>query len=230
MFAPCLHAIGSSFAYVLHLSDWLARLGIIDAGRYDDPNHETTLFISHADAYGQRPKAATLAALAARPGLQATHLCARVGAGHAALTEAPDAFVCAVDNEDTRLELDGCGARTLFNAGVGGTVADAGHVLWTRHGGADGELAPLYGRRAPAAEVALSRAPAEVAQDDCSRMLYEGVAMAAPFIGLAAGALLVAGVAQEALAEAPDTNYVKLNIMALQARYLRLRRRRRRAA
>jgi hypothetical protein len=54
--------------------------------------------------------------------------------------------------------------------------------------------------------------------------------MAAPFIGLAAGALLVAGVAQQALAEGTDTNYVKLDLMALQARYLRLRRRRARVA
>jgi hypothetical protein len=223
-------AIGSSFAYILHLSDWTARLGIIDSDRYDDPNHETTLLISQADAFGQRAKAATLAERAARPGLETTHLRARVGAGHAALAEAPDAFVCAVDNEDTRLELDGCEARTLFNAGVGGTAADAGHVLWTRHDGADGELAALYGRRAPAVVAANSKVPAEVAQDACSRVLYEGVAMAAPFIGLAAGALLVAGVAQQALAEGTDTNYVKLDLMALQARYLRLRRRRARVA
>jgi hypothetical protein len=223
-------AIGSSFAYVVHLTDWAARLGIIDFDRYDDPNHETTLLISQADAFRQRPKAATLAERAARPGLETTHLCARVRAGHAAIAEAPDAFVCAVDDEDTRLELDGCGARTLFNAGVGGTAADAGHVLWTRHGDTDGDLAPLYARRGSVTEPTPSRPPAEVANDACSSLHYEGVAMAAPFIGLAAGALLVAGVAQQALADAPDTNYVKLDLMALQARYLRLRRRRARAA
>jgi hypothetical protein len=118
----------------------------------------------------------------------------------------------------------------LFNAGVGGTTADAGHVLWTRHGPGDAPLAPLYVRRTPVAQRTTSSWPAEVAADRCSQLHYEGVAMAAPFIGLGAGAMLAAGVAQQAMRVEPDTNYVKLDLLALQQRYLRLLRRRATAA
>jgi len=59
--------------------------------------------------------------------------------------------------------------------------------------------------------------PLEV--DSCSRVAYDGVALAAPFMGLASAALLVAAVAQHALGRPPPSSYLQFDLLELQRQY-----------
>jgi hypothetical protein len=208
-------AIGAGLAHVLRGCGWRCDLGWIDDDRYDEVNHETTLLISPQTARRQPPKAATLAGILGSSLLTVESHEAWVTARHPLVMAKADALVCAVDNSETRRCLDTVGARVVFNAGVGGSREDAGHVLWTRHGVNEPPLSAHY-RALPVAGQPSAEAPADIAPDECSRIAYSQVAMAAPFLGLAAGALLAAGLAQQAMGIAAPTNYVKLDLLGLQ--------------
>jgi hypothetical protein len=112
--------------------------------------------------------------------------------------------------------LDHTAARVVFNAGVGGTREDAGMVLWTRHRRDEGPLS-LHYRPSASDAVDLVRGPEDVVTDECSRVAYANISLAAPFMGLAAGALLAGGLAQEASRIEAPTNYVKVDMLGLQA-------------
>ncbi len=209
-------AIGAGLAHVLRGSGWRCDLGWIDDDRYDEVNHETTLLISPQMARRQPPKAATLAEILGSPLMTVESHEARVTEGHPLIMAKADALVCAVDNSETRRCLDTVGACVVFNAGVGGSRDDAGHVLWTRHGLNEPPLSAHYRASPGTIEPPPVHAPADIAPDECSRIAYSQVAMAAPFLGLAAGALLAAGLAQQAMGSAAPTNYFKVDLLGLQ--------------
>jgi hypothetical protein len=208
-------AIGSGLAHVLRNSGWHGEVLVVDNQRYDEPNHETTLLISQAHAMRQAPKASTLAALFRSAGMSVESSEEKVVAGHRLLSRPADAIVCAVDNAILRRCLDNVAAGVVFNAAVGGTPADAGHVLWTRHALNEVPLSTHYRSVAETPAVPES-GPEDIVTDQCSRLAYEDVSLAAPFMGLAAGALLAAGLAQRSLGIPAPTNYLKIDMLALQ--------------
>lgn len=220
-------AIGSGLAHVLRHSDWNGEVLYVDSQRYDEPNHETTLLISMDDALRQAPKAETLARLCNTDRLSCRGVQEMLVENHSLLAKPTGAILCAVDNSVARRLLDRTAAPVVFNAGVGGSRHDAGHVLWTRH---DPETRPLSSLYRVVSDPAKpdSEAPPDIATDACSRIAYESVSLAAPFMGLAAGALLAAGLAQQALGIRGRTDYMKLDLLGLQERStrksLRLRR------
>lgn len=216
-------AIGNGFAYTLMHSGWRAQLDVIDCQRYDEPNQETSILLSVEEAIGRREKAIVLAELARRPGLQTQpiHTSEPVTACSPVLQHRRDAFVVAVDNPETRRELDQADATVLLNAGVGGTALDAGHLVITRHLPTDPPLSSRYRERHAAASDGSLRIPAEFRNDACSSIPYRDVSLAAPFMGVAAGALLAAHVAHRALSSWPGTNYLKLDLLALQSKLIR---------
>lgn len=208
-------AIGAGLGHVLRGSGWRGDVLYVDNQRYDEPNLETTLLISKDAAMRQRPKAATLARLVESRGIVARGVAELIVENHPLLTEPAAALVCAVDNVDTRQLLDRTAAAVVFNAGVGGSRLDAGHVLWTRHDRETPPLSTLY-RTSADPRGARSGGPSDIVTDECSRIAYESVSLAAPFMGLAAGALLAAGLAQHALGMSAPTNYLKLDLLGQQ--------------
>jgi hypothetical protein len=54
-----------------------------------------------------------------------------------------------------------------------------------------------------------------VADDECSRVASEGVALAAPFAAMAAGALLAARAAHYAAGHRPSDNEFELDVLRL---------------
>ncbi len=209
-------AIGSAFAYTLWLSDWTAGLDILDGDSYDEPNLETTCLIGKDQVMRCRPKAAALAEASTRSGLRASGRHVVVDRGSPELDIPRSTFVCAVDNPETRRILDSTSAGLLLNGAVGGAARDAGLVLFTRHGAADPLLSERYPERkvvaGPIDEAA--RVPVEI-RDECSRVAYDGVATAAPFLATATAAMLAA-----ACAEVPPgaPNYLKLDLFGRQDR------------
>jgi len=214
-------AIGSAFAFVVKMSGWRCRLGIVDPQPYEEPNHETTLLISKNDALSHLPKAKTLAALVSVGAVAADSLEEYVGPGHAVLQREHDVLVCAVDNPETRRILDDACCGVLLNGAVGGSGLDAGLLLWTRHAEGDPELASLYpsGTDEPTSNTPL---PTDV--DECSRVLYEGVALAAPFMALATASLLAAACAHRVLGAPPVQLYLQFDLLELQSKYSERRR------
>lgn len=208
-------AIGSGLAHVLHHSGWSGEVMIVDDQRYDEPNHETTLLISQQMAMRQVPKAVNLARLCQSEGISTEGRQERIITGHPLLTQPADALVCAVDNVEARRCLDEAAAPVVFNAGVGGSREDAGHVLWTRHDAQSPSLSSYYPVVVTGLE-AETVGPQDIVTDACSRVAYANVSLAAPFMGLAAGALLAAGLAQHALGLAAPTTYFKLDLLGLQ--------------
>ena len=208
-------AIGSGFAHVLRNSPWRAHVVLVDKQRYDEPNHETTLLVSKETTNRQAPKAAALAERLRSTSVSVEPVEAKVDEGHALLTRPVDALVCAVDNPELRCLLDDTAARVVFNAGVGGTREDAGMVLWTRHTRGELPLSAHY-RRQVEPSGTVEGGPTDVVTDECSRISYQQVSLAAPFLGLAAGALLAAGLVQEALGIEAPANYMKFDLLGLQ--------------
>lgn len=212
-------AIGSGFAFVLKRAGWTADLTIVDDDHYSEPNEETTMLIAPEDAIRLRPKAKTLAALASDGTLTSNGIQMRVGPGQEPSWGDVAAVVCAVDNPETRRFLDRAVPHTLLmNAGVGGTAAEAGHVLMTRHTRNDLPLAHWYpdlgGTVGP--PVALPAPPTEVGDDDCSRLVYDNASLAAPFLGLAAGSLLAANLGLRAAGIVQPAQYLKFDMLKLQ--------------
>ena len=210
-------AIGAGFAYCLWLSGWEAELDIIDRDMYDEPNQETTLFVGLAEAGRNRKKAVALAQLAERAGLVTRAFPTEITAGSPTLDEYRDVFVCAVDNPETRRMLDRVNSDLLVNAGVGGRAEDAGHVLWTRHLAGEPRLSTRYSGSFGETRPVL--APPKEIKDDCSRLAYEDVSLAAPFIGACAGAMLAASCGLHAVGHHPTTNYLKFDLLRRQSKF-----------
>jgi hypothetical protein len=210
-------AIGNGVAFVLDASGWTADLTVIDGQAYEEPNHETSVLISPSEACLERRKAKVLADLVRRPGLAARGEDKIVTATSRFLAEPFDTFLCAVDNPETRRMLDGVRARSLLNAGVGAARSDAGHVVWSRHEPGDPPLSSRYG--AGALSVATPRPAARAPRDldQCSRVAYDDVSLAAPFMGLAAGALLVAGCVPQARHRTGAVRHLTFDLLKLQA-------------
>lgn len=212
-------AIGSAFAYLLWLSEWSARVVVVDRDSYDEPNLETSCLIGRDHVRRCLPKAPALAECMRRPGLEATGRVEEVSAGSPVLGLKQRFFVCGVDNPETRRELDAHGSSWLLNAGVGGSSRDAGHVLYSRHGAGDPLLSTHYPARGGdvggLTEVPEGgHVPQEMAEE-CSRIPYQGVSAAAPFVATTAAALIAT-----ACAGGVDSmpRYVKLDVLGLQDR------------
>jgi len=222
-------AIGSAVAYVLSLSGWHADLTILDKGLYEEPNEETTLMVSRRQVFASEPKAETLATLLDGGVLRARGRRAEINAQSAELHEPYDQFICAVDNESTRRALDAIASPTLINAAVGGSRYDAGHVLMSRHSLHDPPLSSLYPMAdSVGQETGTAFVPTE-ARDACSRVAYQNVSLAAPFIAAAAASLAVSECERAAQGLLHGPNYLKLDLFGLQSRLQRDRRSARRA-
>lgn len=189
---------------------------IIDDACYGEENLETSMLLERRAALDGAPKAETLAARMARPGLVSTWNKSRVDSASPILKEDYEVFICAVDNAETRRKLDGVRAGALVNAAVGGAVVDAGHALWSRHTPGDPPLSHLY---PPGSGTTIpepgEHVPAEFA-DKCSVVAYAGVTMAAPFVALASASLAVASCAQHALGTQAESRYVKVDLLGQQ--------------
>lgn len=211
-------ALGSSFSFVLSLTNWKGRVDIIDFDKYEEPNHETTLLIGRRDVLQSPKKAERLSEVLNRhASIAASPHTVRVDHKSPELIVTRDIFVCVVDNSETRRILDHVNAGVLLNSGVGGTAYDAGHVLTTRHGPDDLMLSAYYtddeGNVIRASDK--DQIPVEF-QDECSRLNYRSVSLAAPFIALASGALLAAACAREACKVRNPVNYVKIDLFGYQ--------------
>lgn len=212
-------AIGSGLGLALRESPWRGDILFIDSDTYEYPNHETTITMGLQEVYARPQKAPALAHKTQRTRLSTTSLVERISSGHAEVKASRTAFVCAVDNEDTRRAIDDCGADVLLNAAVGGSREDAGHVMWSVHKRDDGQrLSSLYPERAAQGLVPSEIGPTDV--DVCSRIIYDSVSLAAPFLGVAAGALLAASLGRHALGEDLPRTYLKLDLFGRQAKYL----------
>jgi hypothetical protein len=216
-------AIGSAFGWLVSLDGSRARVAVVDHDAYEQPNEETSLTVGKADVLARHRKAAHLAARLRDAGIDADPHDDRVDE-HSPLLRWPwDVFVCAVDNVPTRRALDAVNARILVNAGVGGDADAAATVLWTRHGESDPRLSQIYSADHRDAHKP-ARIPKEVRQDECSRTLYEGVSMAAPFVALAAASLLIASCAHAALGMSVTPNEVEFDMFKKISKFTALRR------
>lgn len=215
-------AIGSAFCFSVHLSDDSGNLEIVDRGSYDEPNEETTFFIGSRDVVRNPPKAQELARLAKREGLQILgHPTMELRADDQYLRHSCDTFVCAVDNPETRRVLDSANCQLLINAGLGGTSLDAGHVLATSHNSDARPLSEFYSERGGSENLREVNSPPAEITDECSRLAYKSVALAAPFMALAAGALLHAFCRLNGAQRRPDANYIKLDLLGRQSQLIR---------
>lgn len=210
-------AIGGGLAETARYSRWRGHIEFVDRERYDEPNHETTLVISRRHAIERCKKAETLAALLNRAELTAHGALDEITAESSLLQQNWNAVVVGVDNPELRRALDNV-ASPILNAGVGGTRRDAGHVLFSRHTKGDPLLSSLY--RAALTAASSDDAPSDIT-DQCSRVAYANAALAAPFLGLAAGAVLGAGLEHLATGRDLSTNYLKFDLLGLQQRFLR---------
>jgi len=211
-------AIGGAVAYGLWLSEAKGHVLIVDRDRYDEPNLETTCMIGLEEVRRCLPKAPSLAAVTRREGLRAEGAVKNLGWRDPILALPQRFFICGVDNPETRRELDGCGAKWLLNAGVGGSARDAGHVMFTRHGEGDPALSTLYRNRVGddggAHEEPDEHVPEEM-KGECSSVPYREVSLAAPFVATAAASLVVAACTGETLALPA---YIKLDLLGRQDR------------
>lgn len=216
-------AIGSGFGFTLALSGWEANVIIVDRDRYDEPNWETTVTLTRAIERQRLHKARALSeVIAGRSRLRPVSVVTEVCNSSPILAERRDVLVCAVDNPETRRALNQAHVSLVLNGAVGGSTRDAGHVLCSRHGREDALLSTLYPVRAQAA-IATGTAPIPTElTDECSRLAYQGVSMAAPFLGTASGALLLASCAQRVFLGGPVANYVKVDLLGKQQHRMQL--------
>jgi hypothetical protein len=214
-------AIGSAFCFALMLSGWAVDLEIFDDDAYVEPNQETTFLIGLPEVLRGRRKALALAGILKDNGIAARGRVVRVDAESELLRTRRDVFACAVDNAETRRALDAVNAAALINAAVGGSAEDAGHVVCSRHLNSDLSLSSLYSGERGSDPSARRAAPSEVRDDDCSRLAYNSVSMAAPFLGGAAGALLLAQCASIKSGLTLPINYIKLDLLNLQSKMQR---------
>lgn len=211
-------AIGSAFAYLLRQSGWRASVDVIDYQRYEEPNEETSLLITRADVLASPKKAERLAALLNTDLIRAAPFVERVIAQSEILLKRRNVFICGVDNVETRLGLDCVNSPLLLNAGLGGTKYDAGHLLFSEHDVGDQRLSALYHpsfvtETLPAGS---SHHPHEF-QDQCSRLFYDSVSLAAPFMALASAALLLSGVVRSNVGLNSVVQYLKIDLLGQQS-------------
>jgi hypothetical protein len=212
-------AIGAAFSFALYHSEWKARLHIIDRDRYESQNIETTMHIDVNDANKNRPKAIALSEKMCSDFIYATGEKSEITSNKCEIKGNYRYLISAVDNSETRRALRQSAETTLIiNGGVGGSKEDAGHVLVSRHGGHDQSISALYKSDRLKTETNLPP-PIEIA-DECSRVAYNNIAMAAPFLGVACGALLVALCCQNNAGNVANTNYLKIDILRLQSKML----------
>ncbi|MFN3330598.1 MAG: hypothetical protein ACK419_06715 [Pyrinomonadaceae bacterium] len=107
------------------------------------------------------------------------------------MSERWDAFICAVDNGETRRVLDDVNAKVLVNAGLGSHRYDAGFLLWSQHGKVGKRLSELYAVEPPSSDEEVESVPEEF-EEKCSRLNYREVSLSMPFVALAASSLLIA--------------------------------------
>jgi hypothetical protein len=211
-------AIGSALGYVLSISDWSGILEVIDDDVYQEPNLETCVFADIRDVNRPLHKALALAESLKGKNIKAIERRCKVETGAKLLAERWDAFVCAVDNPETRRILDDTNARILLNAGVGSSKHDLGWVLWTQHGNVGQEkLSSLYQADLGEKTVGEDVVPEEF-RKECSRMGYQGVSLALPFVGLAAGSLLAASLFQHANGKRTPLSFIQLDLFGKQQR------------
>lgn len=211
-------AIGSALGCVLSISDWSGVLEVIDYDTYQEPNLETCVFADIQDVNRPLRKSLALAESLKGKNLDAHERRCKVEAGAGLLTEPWDAFVCAVDNPETRRILDDANARVLLNAGVGSSKHDLGWVLWTQHGQVgQAKLSSLY-QAGSGMETAGGEDVPEEFREECSRIGYQGVSLALPFVGLAAGSLLAASLFQHANGKQTPLSFVQLDLFGKQQR------------
>lgn len=211
-------ATGSALGCVLSISDWSGKLEVIDDDIYQEPNLETCVFADIRDVNRPLHKALALAESLKGKKIEAIERRCRVETGAKLLTEQWDAFVCAVDNPETRRILDDTNARILLNAGVGSSKHDLGWVLWTQHGdGGHAKLSSLYQADSEVETAGEDDVPEEF-REKCSRISYQGVSLALPFVGLAAGSLLAASLFQHASGKRTPLSFIQLDLFGKQHR------------
>jgi len=84
-------------------------------------------------------------------------------------------------------------------------------VLFSRHDNNGPLLSSLYRHKIEIPETNIS-IPFEF-NHECSIIPYQNTSMAAPFLGVVSGALLLAGCAHISTEAKPDTNYLKLDLL-----------------
>lgn len=207
-------AIGSAAGYVLSISNWSGNLQVIDFDNFEAPNLETCLMADIQDVNRPLRKALSLANAFQGHRIAAIERRCKVKAGDPLLQEKWDAFVCGVDNPETRIILDEVNARILLNAGLGATKRDAGWVLWSRHGQSERTLSSMY-QNSPVQATKPGYVPEEFAEE-CSRQSYNGVSLALPFVALAGGSLLTAGLYHNAIGARTSTSFVQIDLLRKQ--------------
>jgi hypothetical protein len=208
--------IGSAVGFVLRISTWSGQLDIIDFDAFQTPNLETCISSHIQDVNRPLRKALALERFFAGHTLMAKERNCRVVRGEGILAEKWNAFICAVDNPDTRLILDEVNAPVLLNAGLGATKLDPGWVLWTQHKHGSRTLSSFYQRGVtPIGE--LNEVPEEF-REECSRKSYRGVSLALPFAALAAGSLLTASLCQYASGNQTGFTFLQMDMFKKQQR------------
>jgi len=213
-------AVGSAIGYILLQASFDVEVIVIDDDVYAEENLDTTLLLERATALKGLPKAKALSSSLSREGLHASAHIERVERGSLILKQPFDSFICAVDNAESRRELDGSQAGLLINAGVGGSSRDAGHVICSKHVAQSQPLSALYppaiGNQPKVAEEHL---PREIRADLCSAVVdqYRGVAMAAPFIALTAASLTVAVAMRHSLGAVSGPLVMKMDVLGIQS-------------
>ncbi|MEQ6390316.1 ThiF family adenylyltransferase [Bacillaceae bacterium S4-13-58] len=213
-------AIGSGFAYSLKMSGWSADLDIIDMDRYEQENLETTMLLTKEIAINAEHKAKALSNLLYESkNIRTNPIVTEITSISTETKKSRDIFICAVDNAKTRCLLDDVNAELLLNGAVGGSIDNAGHVLFTRHLDSDMPLSNLYNKVVSNDGLSISDLPEDVRNDECSTIAYNDVSMAAPFLGLASGSLLLLGCARKVMCIETDFNYYKFDLLKWQQQF-----------
>jgi len=212
--------LGSAVGYVLSLSGWAGQLHIIDFQAFEKANLETCISAHVQEVRVPLRKASALAGIFVDHRIVATERRCEVKRGEPLLGEKWDSFICAVDNPETRLILDEVNAGFLINAGLGANRYDAGWVFLTQHGPDHPTLSSIY--KESTSEAGISDYVPEEFRDECSRMSYQGVSLALPFAGLAAGSLLVAGLYHQATGSRTKFSSIRMDLFAKQQKLTRL--------
>lgn len=211
-------AIGTAVGYVMLRSGVVAEVLVIDPQGFEEPNLETCILVDFGAVTGLAPKASFLADQLNVGGIVARSERRRVdSSGDPLLRCNAHAFVCAVDNPETRVILDNV-PGVLLNAGLGDSKYDAGFVLWTRHSASGPRLSDLYAESAGGRGAQRGGHVPDEFNDECSRMRYLDTALSIPFTALAAGSLLTAGLFQRALDVRPDCSSLQLDLFGKQQR------------
>jgi ThiF family len=211
-------AIGTAFAYTLLHTGIPIDVTIIDYDQYDGENLDTSLLIHDEDCNMLRPKAEVLSMRINGAGIVAQPIVRKLDDHDPLLKDKFNAFVVGVDKATPRRQLDASAADCIINAGLGGSRLDAGHVMVSHHIPGSVPLSHLYADAVDDELNGNEDIPRDVAV--CSRLFFQQASLAAPFMGAAAGALLVAMVAAKAL-HIPGAAYLKLDLLRYQECFAR---------